>query len=242
MSANNSEPPVKILLVTEDVDWYARAVTTLRRDGHVVLEASDAVAALRLARSETPDIALVDLQLTDGDGFVVCRALGQDPRVPVIALSSGSDEEQAIKSFLSGADDCVSRQVGVVELQLRMQAVSHRYTAADSLRLAEVQMIGDLRLDLESHLLNRNGTSIPLTPIEFRLLRILATNEGMVVSFSRLIEYAWTDHSYTGKELDALKTHVAHLRKKLKQLGGQPGDVVAIPGNGYTLPRSRKSS
>jgi len=84
--------------------------------------------------------------------------------------------------------------------------------------------------------------SIPLTSIEFRLLRILATNEGMVVSFSRLIEYAWTDHSYTGTELDALKTHVAHLRKKLKQLGGQPGDVVAVPGNGYTLPRSRKSS
>src|SRR5207302_707043 len=85
---------------------------------------------------------------------------------------------------------------------------------------------GDLVLNLDSHEVHCGDRVGVLTPTEFRILSILAMNEGMVVSFSRLIEYAWSRKMYSKANFDALKTHVAHLRRKLQLLGGQPGDVA----------------
>jgi DNA-binding response OmpR family regulator len=94
---------------------------------------------------------------------------------------------------------------------------------------------GDVVLDLQSHEARKNGTVIQLTPLEFRLLYMLAMNEGRVIPYDRLVEYAW---GYDGGDSSLLKTHMSHIRSKLGLSGSGPGSIRAIPGVGYSLSRS----
>jgi DNA-binding response OmpR family regulator len=92
--------------------------------------------------------------------------------------------------------------------------------------------VGALLLDVDSHEVHRRGLSVRLTPTEFRLLYILAVNAGRVVSGPRLVEYAW---GYDETDVMLLKTHICHIRRKLKLPRGVPGDITAVPGVGYRL-------
>ncbi len=235
---------LKVLLATGDPDTLGRVGGTLQQEGFTIVEASDQETALRRWQDDGPDVVVLDVTLPPAGAFDLCRAIRQKTPTPVIMLATAADEDAVVQGFLSGADDFVTRPSSFSQIPLRIRAVYSRYAASAERESGEIH-IGDLILDRESHQLYRTDRPdrvVLLTPIEFRLFTVLAMNEGMVVSFTRLIEYAWAYRTYNRQDLDALKTHITHLRKKLRSLGGQPNDVAVVPRSGYYLPRVRKSS
>ena len=119
---------------------------------------------------------------------------------------------------------------------MRIRAILRRsglnQIAAEQIAAERHLRIGDLLIDLESHEVQRAAEIIPLTPLEFRLLRILVSNVGRVVSASRLVEYAW---GYGDGDVALLKTHICHIRRKLGLATDGPGSVCVLPGVGYRL-------
>lgn len=233
---------MRVLLATANGDSLDRTSGLLQREGFTVLEASDGVKAFERWRVDEPDLVLLDVKLPPDDGFDLCQRIRRVSQTPVIMLASAADEDEIVRGFTAGADDYVARPFGSSQLAMRIRAVFNRYaTTLAARRVADIR-VGTLVLILDTHQVRHGEAIVSLTPIEFRILSMLATNEGMVVSFSRLIEYAWNHKTYNKANLDALKTHVTHLRRKLVELGGQPGDVGVVPRSGYFLPKIRKQA
>ena len=115
-----------------------------------------------------------------------------------------------------------------------MEAVLRRARAQGEERPVSEVRAGDLVLNLESHEATKAGQLVQLTPLEFRIAYLLAMNEGRVIPYSRLVEYAW---GYDGGDANVLKTHVSHLRTKLGRDEHQPGGIRAVSGVGYVLSR-----
>jgi DNA-binding response OmpR family regulator len=133
-----------------------------------------------------------------------------------------------------GADDYVIKPFSAKQLVARMKAVLRR-SQADPYREAVREVrAGDLVLDLQSHEAKKADVSVELTALEFRILYMLAMNEGRVVPYSRLVEYAW---GYDGGDSNLLKTHICHVRKKLGLPAQGQGSIRAVPTVGYTLTR-----
>jgi DNA-binding response OmpR family regulator len=224
---------MKIMLVDDDPDLLDVTAYALRREGFTVLLAQDGEQALRRWQAETPDVVVLDVVLPALDGLQVCRVMRQRQDTPVILLSGRTDEEHIVQGFRAGADDYVTKPFSPRQLALRIRAVARRAARSTEPDHAGDLQFGDLTIEVESHEVRRGEQTIRLTPTEFRLLYMLASNLGRVVSGARLLAYAW---GYDADDTTLLKTHVSHLRKKLAPLL-QPDtlDIQAIPRVGYRL-------
>lgn len=229
---------MKVLLVDDDVDLVDLLSYALRREGYTVVPAIDGEQAIRGVEVENPDIVLLDVNLPKLNGFEVCRRLRQDSEVPVIMLTARNAEEDIVRSLAIGADDYVVKPFSAKQLVARMKAVSRRYRArADEQPLRELR-VGDLFLDLQSYEAKKGDTSVQLTPLEFRILYMLAMNAGRVIPYARLVEYAWGYFGdFDGRDSGLLKTHICHIRAKLDLGTGRTSAIRSVPGVGYTLAR-----
>ena len=163
------------ILVVDDEPQILRALrTSLRGAGYEVETAETAEAALTAAAMRPPDAVILDLVLPDGTGTDVCRELRKWSSSPVIVLSAVGDEREKVAALDAGADDYVTKPVGVDELLARLRAVLRRVTPAGE----PVIEIGELVVDLEKRDVRVSGTSVHLTPHEFDLLRLLARSQG----------------------------------------------------------------
>jgi DNA-binding response OmpR family regulator len=226
---------MKVLLVDDDVDLLDLTTYALRREGYTVLSAIDGQQALHRWEAERPDIVLLDVTLPKLNGFEVCRRVRHESETPVILLTGRSQEEEVVRGFQSGADDYVIKPFSAKQLTMRMKAVLRRCQANSYMEPVSRLQAGDLVLDLHSHEVTKAGRVVQLTPLEFRITYMLAMNEGQVIPYSRLIEYAW---GYDGGDGGLLKTHICHIRKKLDLPAGRPGSIRAVPSVGYSLTRS----
>jgi len=219
-----------------DDDVYLLDVTTyaLRREGFNVLTATDGQQALQRWEQEHPDIVLLDVNLPKLNGFEVCRRIRQEAETPIIMLTARSEEEDVIHGFRLGADDYVSKPFSARQLTARMQAALRRSQADDYERPVREVRIGDLVLNVDSHEVTSAGTLVQFTPLEFRILHLLAMNEGRVIPYSRLVEYAW---GYDSGDACLLKTHIYHIRRKLNLPPKGQGGIRSVSGVGYSLGR-----
>jgi DNA-binding response OmpR family regulator len=133
---------------------------------------------------------VVDLKLPGLDGFEVCRQIRLDSEVPVIAVSGVREEADIVRVLRLGADDYVAKPFSLKELAARMEAVLRRCRRNAYERAARTVRAGDLELSQETYEATRNGEPMQLTPLEFRILYLLAMNEGQVIPYSRLVDYA----------------------------------------------------
>jgi DNA-binding response OmpR family regulator len=229
---------LKILLVDDDPDMLDVTKYGLHKRGYEVVTVSDGAEALRRCESDNPDLVLLDVGLPRVNGFEVLRKLRETSRLPVIILSGRSDEEQLAQGFVLGADDYVTKPFSHRLLAMRVNAVLQRSSG----RLAAVpdgQMTTrTLSLDLQAHEVKRGDVRVRLTPLEFRILHILAANEGRVVTTSRLVQHAW---GHDAAQTALLKTHVCHIRRKLHMRAGEPGYIKAVPWVGYYLTKEAES-
>jgi DNA-binding response OmpR family regulator len=223
---------MKILLVDDDTDLLDVTAYALRREGFHVIVATDGAQALRRWESDDPDLVLLDVGMPRMSGLEVCRKIRQTSTTPVIMLTAASDEEHVVQGFRSGADDYVSKPFSPKQLALRIRAVMRRSAGQPVTESQRILQVGEFTLDLESHQVTRSDEIVQLTPLEFRIFHMLAINVGRVVTFSRLVEFGW---GYDGGEPAMLKTHISHLRKKLKLEPGRPGYIQVLHGVGYLM-------
>jgi DNA-binding response OmpR family regulator len=219
--------------VDGDQDLLDVMTYSLRRDGYDVVVATNGLHALERLRADRPDIVLLELQLSRLNGLEVCRRIRLESEVPIIVVSSSNEEHDVLRALRLGADDYVTKPCSFRQLVARMETVSRRCRASSHVRAARTVRAGDLELSLQSYEVTHGGHEpIQLTPLEFRILYMLAMNEGQVIPYSRLVDYAW---GFEGGDANLLKTHICHVRAKLGLPLTGPGAIRALATVGYSL-------
>lgn len=223
---------MKVLLVEDDADLLDLLTYALRREGYTVLSAMDGQQALKRWEDEAPDIVLLDANLPKTDGYEVCRRIRHEGTTPIIMVTARDEEEDVLRGLRLGADDYVCKPFSARQLMARMKALLRRSQSDPYRQPTREVKIGDVLLDLQSYSVKAQDREIQLTPLEFRILYLLGVNEGRVIPYSRLVEYAW---GYEGGDSSLLKTHICHIRQKLNLSAGKNGGIRAVPGVGYSL-------
>lgn len=218
------------ILVVDDEPQILRALrTSLRGAGYEVETAETAEAALTTAALSPPDAVILDLVLPDGRGTDVCRELRTWSSVPVIVLSVVGEEEEKVAALDAGADDYVTKPFGIEELLARLRAALRRVEPSPE----PILEIGELRVDLDKDAVFFAGRRVQLTPHEFGLLRLLARNEGKLLTHSTILREVW-GRGYAD-ESHYLHVYVSQLRRKLEPDPARPRYLLTEPGVGYRL-------
>jgi len=216
------------VLVVDDEQQILRALRTgLRAAGYMVDVAGTAAEALTTAALQPPDAVILDLLLPDATGTDVCRELRTWTSAPVIVLSAVGEEEEKVAALDAGADDYVTKPVGLDELLARLRAVLRRVTPTGE----PVVRIGGLEIDLAKQELFADGRPVHLTPLQFGLLRVFARNVGKLLTHRMLLQEVWGP-GY-GSESNLLRVHVAQLRRKIEPDPARPRYLLTEPGAGY---------
>jgi two-component system KDP operon response regulator KdpE len=219
------------VLVCDDEPQILRALRIVLRDaGFEAVPASTAQEALDAAALQTPDAAIIDLVLPDGDGIEVTRTLRGWTQAPIIVLSAIGEEDQKVRALEAGADDYVTKPFGPRELVARLEATLRRAGRAGTDSDEPVLRAEGLELDLAAHLVRREGEEVHLTPTEFSLLRALMVNRGRLLTHRSLLVEVW-GNAYAD-DTATLRTHVANLRRKIDPDGAHRY-VRTDPGVGY---------
>ena len=199
--------------------------------GFSVLEAENAADGLKAATFNAPDLIILDLDLPDLHGAEVLEGLRSWSNVPVIILSVVSDEDEKVRLLQSGADDYVVKPFGMAELLARAEAALRRYfkTATEN----PIVMAGPLSVDLVGRTVSLNKNQIRLTRKEYRLLHILATHVGLVVTHDQLLREIWSGNQRDN--IQYLRILVRKLRQKIETDPNHPRLLVTESGVGYRL-------
>jgi DNA-binding response OmpR family regulator len=218
----------RVLIVEDDATIREALALNLRAEGYDVGVASDGEAALAAARSEKPDLVVLDVMLPELDGLTVCRILRRESSVPIILLTARGTETDKIIGLETGADDYIVKPFSLGEFLARVRAALRRgATAAPPKELAS----GDLRLDLQGRRAYLRDGELALTPREFDLLLALMRNPGVVLTRELLLANVWGDH-YPG-ETRTVDVHISWLRKKIEADPAAPTRIVTVRGVGY---------
>jgi two-component system, OmpR family, KDP operon response regulator KdpE len=218
------------VLVVDDEAQILRALrTSLRGAGYEVETADSAEHALAAAAMRPPEAVILDLVLPDGTGTDVCRELRAWSTAPVIVLSAVGEEAEKVAALDAGADDYVTKPVGIDELLARLRAVLRRKAPSGE----PVIQVGDLTVDLAKRTVKMDGRSVHLTPHQFDLLRVFSLNVGKLLTHRMLLQEVWGP-GY-GDASNLLQVNVSQLRRKLEPDRAHPRYLLTEPGAGYRL-------
>jgi len=222
----------RILLVEDDAALAELLVWHFEREEFQVEHTADGEEALLLARESPPDLVLLDWMIEGLSGIEVCRRLRRIPdtaNVPIIMLTARGEEEDRVRGLETGADDYVTKPFSPRELVARVGAVLRRVRPA----LAGEQLnYADIEMDIVSHKVKRNGSSIPLGPTEFRLLKHFLEHPGRVFSRERLLDSVWgRDSDIEPRTVDV---HIRRLRKAIN-VGASADIIRTVRSAGYAL-------
>ncbi len=221
---------VATVLVVDDEPQLLRLVRDyLEHSGFAVLTATDGPQALRTARTQRPDLIVLDLGLPGLDGLDVTRELRQQGAVPIIMLTARTDESDKLVGLELGADDYVTKPFSPKELVARVRAVLRRSAAAQ--RPADRIAFKDLVLDLPKLRVTRDGRQIDLTSTEFQLLAAMARQPGRVFTRAQLLDAV---HGVAVESYErAIDAHVKNIRRKLEPDPRNPRYLLTAYGVGY---------
>lgn len=219
----------RVLVVDDDPAMVGMVAMLLGSEGFEVATAYDGEAALRKVRDDTPDLVVLDMQLPRLSGDDVTRRIRETSSLPIIMLTGRKEEEDKARLLELGADDYLTKPFGKKELVARVRAVLRRASGTATPR-APVSHRGVV-VDPSRHMATANGKALDLTPIEFRLLEILARRTGDVVAREQLLRAGWPDERDPDPEW--LKPHLARLRSKLGEASAPMPENVR--GVGYRL-------
>jgi two-component system KDP operon response regulator KdpE len=216
----------RILVVDDEPQILSALETTLRGAGYDVDTATTGKDALTRAGVRPPEGVILDLVLPDKSGVEVTRELRRVSDAPVLILSVVGDEQEKVAALDAGADDYVTKPFSVDELLARLRAALRRTAPAEPLI-----RIGELEIDLEQRSLRVNGELVQLTPHEFRLLRLFATNEGKLLIHRTILREVW-GAAYQS-ESHYLHVYVSQLRRKIEPDPTRPRYLLTETGAGY---------
>lgn len=224
----------RVVLIIED-DAKIRDVLrmTLKLDAYRVIEAENGARGLVEAQSHRPDLAIVDLGLPDIDGVQVIKRIREWSLMPIVVLSARDREEEKVLALESGADDYVTKPFGARELLARVR-VALRHSVQSAGTPESIVKLGKWRIDLQRRLVVcETGETLHLTPIEFRLLEVLAKHAGMVVTHRQLLAQIWGPGRVD--QTHYLRGYMKQLREKFETDPIRPEYLLTETGVGYRL-------
>ena len=224
------EYKASVLLVEdeEDIRRFMRAV--LRSEDYRVLEAGTISQGLLEADIGKPDLVILDLGLPDGNGVQFVRDFRHWSKVPVLVLSACSAEQEKIAALDAGADDYLTKPFAVGELLARVRALLRRGQQLQTVSQACLSF-ADITVDMASRLVTRGGKPLHLTPIEYRLLVLLVSNAGKMMTHRQLLCEVWGPGQASNSHY--LRVYVGHLRQKLERDPTQPRHILTETAVGY---------
>ncbi len=220
----------KILIVDDDPAIRNLIQRFLTKQNYQVESAEDGKAALAIFEQFNPDLVILDVNLPDMIGYNLCEEMQKRTRVFVLMLTSRGDEADKIRGFSQGADDYLTKPFGLGELEVRVGAILKRQrivTAPEKQRLSFEKLV----IDPERREVTLNNQLIPLTALEFDLLRFLASHPGRVWRRAELIQEVW-DYDYVGDQR-VVDVHIGQIRKKIEIDATQPVLIQTVRGVGY---------
>jgi two-component system OmpR family response regulator len=227
--ANGDSGEARLLVVDDEPTILELLSGSLRFAGFDVVTAATGAEALRAAAASQPDLILLDVMMPDGDGFQVVRQMrAGGPQIPVIFLTARTAVRERVAGLTLGGDDYVTKPFSLDEVLARIRAVLRRTGQGPA---ASRLSIADLDLDEDTHEVRRGGELVALTPTEFRLLRFLMINAGLVLSKGQILDHVWDHGSRISGSV--VEPCVSYLRRKVDC--GEPQLIHTVRGAGYVL-------
>ncbi len=230
----------KILVVDDDAKIVELVKLYLNRDGYVVITATEGNEALRLARESRPDLIVLDIMLPGMNGLEICRALRNESSVPIILLTAKTTEADRITGLDLGADDYVTKPFSPKELAARVRAVFRR-SPDEALQMGPEEVrFGNLTINFRRHEAFLSTRALDLTPVEFKLLGVLAREPNRVFSRTQLIEKV-LGYDFDGFDR-TIDVHILNLRRKLEPDASHPRYIKTVYGSGYKFTEAANDS
>jgi DNA-binding response OmpR family regulator len=221
---------MKVLIADDDRDLLGLIAFTLTQASYLVVKAGDGPAAIRAFDEESPDIAVLDINMPGASGFQVCEAIRAKSRIPIMMLTVRGEEEDLIRALDLGADDYLTKPFSPRTLLARIKALLRRAGIESSSPVAA----GRIALDVQEHTVRiSGGNPVRLTKLELRLLQMLLANAGRTVTSDRLLVQVWGHRNSGDRQL--LKQLVHRLRQKIEVDPALPQLLQTSAGTGYKL-------
>ena len=227
-----SEPVVNLVLIEDDKEIRRFLHSALGASGFQVWPAETAERGLIEAATRQPELIILDLGLPDRDGLDVIHDLRAWTPIPILILSARGEETQKVAALDAGADDYLTKPFGVPELLARLRALLRRVVRIEDGGKALVEF-GNLHIDLVHRTVTRAGQAVHLTPIEYRMLTVLLTHAGRVLTHRQLLKEVWGP-SHVDR-IHYLRVFMAGLRRKLEDEPARPQHLLTVSGVGYRL-------
>ena len=226
---------VSILIIEDEKNILNFITSVLEAQQYQVVSAMNGRDGLSQAASRCPDLILLDLGLPDMDGITVIQEIRKWASTPILVISARTQEQDKVLALDLGADDYITKPFGNSELLARIRtALRHgsRFQTPDSAPV-KIYRKGALCIDFEKRKVTRDGTDIHLTQNEYKILALLAQNNGSVLTYDKLIEHVWGP--YSENDNTSLRVHMANLRRKLEPNPAEPIYLFTEIGIGYRM-------
>ena len=219
----------RILLVEDDKSIVTNLTEYLTKEGYTVKSASGQKDALQFVEKEKFDLVLLDISLSDGNGFSVCKAIKSDYNIPVIFLTAAGDEYSTVTGFELGADDYIAKPFRPRELVSRIKNILRLTGGANS-----VIWLDNIMVDVDKGIVSKNGKDLYLSALEYRLLLVFLGNRGIVLSRTQLLDAIW-DIAGDFVNDNTLTVYIKRLREKLEEDPQNPEIIKTVRGLGYKV-------
>jgi len=228
----------KILVVDDEISLQETLAYNLKKEGYEVIVAGDGTAAIDLARSNKPDLIILDVMLPGLDGFEVCRILRQESNTPVLMLTARDDEIDRVVGLEVGADDYLAKPFSMRELIARVKALLRRVrlireevgTAAQEAQ-TRLLTFGNLTIDIIRREVKLDDAVLSLKPKEYELLTFMGQHRGQVLTRQLILERVW-GWDFVG-DSRTVDVHIRWLREKIETIPENPERIVTVRGAGY---------
>jgi len=208
----------------------------LRNENYIVFKSHNGQDALALVESEPLDLAILDVMLPDMTGFEICQKIREKHNFPIIMLTAKDEEIDKITGLTLGADDYITKPFRPLEMVARVKAQLRRYTRYNPSEPADEENViasAGLVIDKDAHECTLNERPLSLTPTEFDILWMLASNRGRVVSSEELFREVWGEKYFTSN--NTVMVHIRHLREKMNDSAENPKYIKTVWGVGYKI-------
>ena len=225
---------MNVLVVDDDREIVESIGIFLSGEGYKVLKAYDGIEALDVLSENDVHLMILDVMMPKLDGIKTLMKLREQRNIPVILLSAKSEDADKIFGLSAGADDYVTKPFNPSELMARVRSQLRRYTSLGSIEKQSGEIIIDgLCIDTESKTVKVDGESVRLTPVEYKILELLARNRGRVFSAENIYSNVWNEQNVVGD--NTIAVHVRHIREKIEINPKEPRYLKVVWGIGYKI-------
>ena len=224
---------MKKILVVDDEALLVKGIRfNLQNDGYEVITGSDGVQAVELARSQDPDLIVLDVMMPRLDGLGACSKIREFSDVPIILLTAKTDDMDKLLGFDQGADDYLTKPFNILELKARIRALLRRTGGSQKKEEPKNELVGGhIRLDLDGRNAYRGSELADLTAKEFDVIEFLMRNPNRVYSRENLLDTIWA-YEYRS-DIRTVDVHIRRLREKLEENPAEPKHIMTKWGVGY---------